>query len=310
MCVLPRQTRSIVMAGFAFVLTTFAQAVFAGEGVGPSPFGALGREGFPIVSRPVTAEHDALFAWPHDVMTDASSAAEQSNMPPDDVVFAVPALPASQEVVAAPAIMAPSAPLIEIQMAAEHEALFTWPHEAMTDAWSAAELSDEPPDDVVFALPALPAIQEVVAAPAIMAPSAPLIETQYDAVVFGPPSAVANSDPVPDRPAGPSSSPSSTTGARSVPAPPAEETTRLKARARELLADGFVASARALLEDAASGGDAESEYLLAQTYDPQALTRSGVIGVAGDAGKAEAFYRAAQIRGYPRPDDNASAAQP
>ena len=231
MCVLPRQTRSIVTAGFAFVLTTFAQdAVYAGEGGGPSPFGALGREGFPAVSRPVTAEHDALFAWPHDAMTDASSAAELPNMPPDDVVFAVPALPASQEVVA----------------------------------------------------------------PAIMAPSAPLIETQYDAVVFGPPSAVANSDPVPDHPAGPSSTPSSTTGARSVPAPLAEETTRMKARARELLADGSVASARALLEDAASGGDAESEYLLAQTYDPQALTRSGVIGVAGDVGKAEAFYRAAQ----------------
>ena len=248
MCVLPRQTRLIVTAGFVFVLTTFAQdAVYAGEGGEPSPFGALGREGFPAVSRPVTAEHNALFAWPHDAITDASSASELPNLPPDDVVFAVPALPASQG---------------------------------------------------------------FVAAAAIMAPSAPLIETQYDAVVFGPPSALANSDPVPDRPAGPSSTPLSTIGARSVPAPLAEETTRMKARARELLADGSVASARALLEDAASGGDAESEYLLAQTYDPQALTRSGVIGVAGNVGKAEAFYRAAQVRGYPRPDDNASAAQP
>ena len=308
MCFLPRQNRSIVAAGFAFVLTTFAQdAVHAGEDAGRSPFGGLAREGFPAVSRPMAAEHEALFAWPHEGMTDVWSAAELSDEPPDVVVFAVPVLPANQEVVSAPAIMAPSPPPIGTQMAAEHAALLAWPREAMTDAWSAVEQPDEPPDDVVFAVPALPASQEVVVAPAIMAPSPPLIETRYDAVVFGPPSAVANSAPMPDRPA---STPSFTTGARSVPAPQAEETTRMKARARELLADGSVASARALLENAASGGDAESEYLLAQTYDPQALTRSGVIGVAGDAGKAEAFYRAAQVKGYPRPDDDASAAQP
>ncbi len=90
---------------------------------------------------------------------------------------------------------------------------------------------------------------------------------------------------------------------------PQRQAARLKARARELLANGSVASARALLEGAASGGDAESEYLLAQTYDPATLSRSGVIGIAGDAGKADALYRAAQLGGYPRPDENASAAQ-
>ena len=100
MCFLPRQNRSIVAAGFAFVLTTFAQdAVHAGEDAGHSPFGALARVGFPAVSRPMTAEHEALFAWPHEGMTDVWSAAELSDEPPDVVVFAVPDLPANQEVV-------------------------------------------------------------------------------------------------------------------------------------------------------------------------------------------------------------------
>ncbi len=240
----PRQTQPSAAAVLAFVLTTLAHnAACAGEGSGHSPFGVLEREGFPVITRLGTAEHEALFAPPEEAITDASGVAERSNLPAD----------------------------------------------------------------VVFAAPVLPADQEVVAAPAIIAPSTPLIASQIDALVFGPPSAQANSTLVPNHPASASSTPPS--GARTVPAPSAEVTSRLKAQARELLANGSVASARALLEEAASGGDAESEYLLAQSYDPEVLTRSGVIGVAGDVGKAEVFYRAAQLGGYPRPDDNANTAQ-
>ena len=185
---------------------------------------------------------------------------------------------------------------------AEHEALFAPPEEAIPDASGVAERSNLPAD-VVFAAPVLPAEQEVVAAPAIITPSPPLVASQIDAVVFGPPSTEADPSLVPNHPAGPSTPPS-TLEQNPFPAPPPEEVTRLKARARELLANGSVASARALLGGAASGGDAESEYLLAQTYDPEALMRSGVIGVAGDAEMAAALYRTAQLGGY-----NANTAQ-
>ena len=244
---LPRQTLSSVAGVLVFVLTALAQdAACAGDGAAHSPFGILEREGFTPVTRLGTAEHEALFTPPEEATADTSGPAQQSGTPVDDVVFAGPALPADQEVVAGPA-----------------STLF-------------------PP---------------------------PLITATVDAVVFGPPSGDADLGSTPDRPAAAAapSTPEASSGAALLPAPPAEEAARRKARARDLLAEGSVAPARALLEDAASRGDAEGEYLLAQTYDPTALSRSGVIGVAGNAGKAEVLYHAAQLGGYPRPDDASAA---
>lgn len=191
---------------------------------------------------------------------------------------------------------------------AEHEALFARPEET-TDVPAAAAPPSTPADDVVFAEPAMPAGREIAADPVTTPLPPPLTAATFDAVVFGPPVGEADLGPMSDRFTGTPPTPESSSEAMSPSVLTADEAARLKARARELLANGSVAPARALLEGAASGGDAEGEYLLAQTYDPATLSRSGVIGIAGDAGKADALYRAAQLGGYPRPDENASAAQ-
>jgi tetratricopeptide (TPR) repeat protein len=78
---------------------------------------------------------------------------------------------------------------------------------------------------------------------------------------------------------------------RITPAPVANP---LVKRADALFRSGDVSGARLLLERAAEAGDSSAVLLLATTYDPRALAALGVIGVRGDAGKAEELYARAQ----------------
>lgn len=252
---------------------------------------------FPTVEGSVKAPTDMpLPPWRlQDAMTDARGPPAQSSRPADAVIFAAPVLPASQEM----ATGWTSTPLPPRR-----------PDDATTDRADIAAQGGRPADAVVFAASASPADQESATGPANTLLPSPLVATTVDAVVFGPATRGADSPSMSDRLAGPSSLPAPPRQATFGRALAPEEAARLKARARELLANGALAPARALLEDASSRGDAEGAYLLAQTYDPEALTRSGMIGVAGDAAKAEALYRAAQLGGYRRPDKNARAAQP
>jgi hypothetical protein len=82
---------------------------------------------------------------------------------------------------------------------------------------------------------------------------------------------------------------------RIVPALPANP---LVTRAEALFRSGDVSGARLLLARASEAGDPAATFLLAETFDPRALSRLGVIGVRGDSQKAEELYaRARALRG-------------
>ena len=157
-----------------------------------------------------------------------------------------------------------------------------------------------PPNDVVFASPAYPSTSRVAAARPAADAARPLalVSGGIEQVVFGP--AVEGADHELRRP--------DATPPLAAPSP--EEAARLKGLARRLLGSGSIAQARALLEPPADAGDAEARYLLAQTYDPEALARSGAVGVSGDPAGASALSDDARRGGYPGPGPQADASRP
>ena len=75
------------------------------------------------------------------------------------------------------------------------------------------------------------------------------------------------------------------------------ETAKLVARARVLLGQGDVGSARIVLERAAEGGGAQANFALAETYDPLILAKWGTFATRGDAAKARELYTRAEAGG-------------
>jgi hypothetical protein len=69
-----------------------------------------------------------------------------------------------------------------------------------------------------------------------------------------------------------------------------EEIAMLYRRSEELVAQGDIAAARLMLSRAAEAGDARSALALGATYDLDVLRKLGVLGVAGDAAQARAWY--------------------
>jgi TPR repeat protein len=86
--------------------------------------------------------------------------------------------------------------------------------------------------------------------------------------------------------------PVETTAATPPPEPAAEssDVTRLMTRARELLEQGNIGAARAILERAAELGSASAVFALAETYDPDRLASWGTSGTQGDPAKARDLY--------------------
>ncbi len=84
-----------------------------------------------------------------------------------------------------------------------------------------------------------------------------------------------------------------------VPAPPParhldpDEIAALLKRARGLLANGDIASARLLLERAADAREADAALLLARTYDPAVLGTADARSVTPDPARARNWYRKA-----------------
>lgn len=72
---------------------------------------------------------------------------------------------------------------------------------------------------------------------------------------------------------------------------------RLIARAEELLSKGDVSGARLLLERSLASGNARAAFLMAETFDPNVLSRLRVLGIRGDAAKAQEFYARARALG-------------
>ncbi|MBM6579108.1 hypothetical protein ILT44_02845 [Microvirga sp. BT689] len=78
---------------------------------------------------------------------------------------------------------------------------------------------------------------------------------------------------------------------------PARAEDRLVSRADELFRKGDVSGARLLLEHALASGNARAAFLLAETFDPNVLSKLGALGIRGDAAKAREFYGQARALG-------------
>jgi hypothetical protein len=81
---------------------------------------------------------------------------------------------------------------------------------------------------------------------------------------------------------------------RSLALAPASADNPLLKRAAALMRSGDIVGARLLLERASEAEDVRAIVLLAETYDPRALSRLGVLGLRGDADKAEELYARAR----------------
>ena len=78
---------------------------------------------------------------------------------------------------------------------------------------------------------------------------------------------------------------------------PIDDARRLCAEGLVAFAKGDIASARALLQRSAEGGDARALMALGDTYDPTTLTRLGAIGLKGDEVTARNYYSRALAAG-------------
>jgi hypothetical protein len=81
---------------------------------------------------------------------------------------------------------------------------------------------------------------------------------------------------------------------RSLALAPTSADNPLLKRAAALMRSGDIVGARLLLERASEAEDVRAIVLLAETYDPRALSRLGVLGLRGDADKAEELYARAR----------------
>ncbi|MFC1457581.1 hypothetical protein ACETIH_12800 [Microvirga arabica] len=88
---------------------------------------------------------------------------------------------------------------------------------------------------------------------------------------------------------------------------PAKADDRLVSRAEELFRQGDVSGARLLLERVLASGHARGAFLLAETFDPNVLSKLGTLGLKGDAAKAREFYRQAQTLGMAQARDRLEA---
>lgn len=100
------------------------------------------------------------------------------------------------------------------------------------------------------------------------------------------------------------------------PKPPAvkeltsAELKSLMARGRELIGSGNIAAARSVLQRAAETQDKDAFFALAETYDPAALARWGVIGVRHDIAMAQKFYELAASKGVRLANDRLASLRP
>ncbi|HEV2564594.1 MAG TPA: hypothetical protein VGU19_05885 [Microvirga sp.] len=92
-----------------------------------------------------------------------------------------------------------------------------------------------------------------------------------------------------------------------APAEPPKADERLILRAEELFRKGDVSGARLLLERALDGGNARAAFLLAETFDPNVLSRLGVMGIRGDPAKARELYGRARAMGMAKAGERMEA---
>lgn len=129
----------------------------------------------------------------------------------------------------------------------------------------------------------VPQQRETVMLPSAPQRAAPEAPARSQQIWHGPPGRAEGESP-------------STTGIASRPLA-AEEIDLLRKMASDFIAAGDYAGARGVLERAAEAGDATSALQLATTYDPAALARFKVKGLAADNAKAAFWYERARDLG-------------
>jgi hypothetical protein len=82
---------------------------------------------------------------------------------------------------------------------------------------------------------------------------------------------------------------------------------KLASKAEQSISDGDIIGARLLLDRATRAGDGKTLFMLAQTYDPQTLSRLGVQGIVGDADVARNYYNRALSAGFGEARERLSA---
>jgi hypothetical protein len=82
---------------------------------------------------------------------------------------------------------------------------------------------------------------------------------------------------------------------------------KLASKAEQSISDGDIIGARLLLDRATRAGDGKTLFMLAQTYDPQTLSRLGVQGIVGDADVARNYYNRALAAGFGEARERLSA---
>lgn len=76
-------------------------------------------------------------------------------------------------------------------------------------------------------------------------------------------------------------------------------TQRLLDKARQLIAQGEIGTARAVLEQVIEPSGATALFALAETYDPAVLAKWGTVGTLGDVARARELYARALVAGAP-----------
>jgi hypothetical protein len=89
---------------------------------------------------------------------------------------------------------------------------------------------------------------------------------------------------------------------------PQADLQRMAAHAARSIRSGDIAGARLILERAAEAGDATALYALAQTYDPDVLTKMRVRGLEGDRARAQSLYKQAADAGVPAAKERVAGA--
>lgn len=95
--------------------------------------------------------------------------------------------------------------------------------------------------------------------------------------------------------------------AKAVAAPAAKTSQTTLSRGRKMLALGYIAGARPLLERAAAEGSAEAASLLGASFDPDWLRNNKTLGITGDVAAARKWYEEARRLGAPDADKLISA---
>jgi hypothetical protein len=144
----------------------------------------------------------------------------------------------------------------------------------------------------------LPAVVAAPRPPPDLAQSAPLRTEPLPRAPEPPAVRIAQAPPPPPLPA---ARPQAATPPAPAPRPqmnPALRDAMLR-RGEALAALGDISGARRFLERAAEGGSAAAAMAMAETYDPRALARLGVIGLTPDPAAALTWYRRALALGAP-----------